>query len=130
MKRRKAREKALQAVFQVDVGKIDPEQAYNHMIKDTEEDDFLKQLFFGTIEHVKELDEIIGSHLEHWTVDRLASIDRNVLRIATFEMKFVEEIPFSVSINEAVEIAKKFGDERSPKFINGVLSKIKGSLDD
>ncbi|WAA10459.1 transcription antitermination factor NusB [Fervidibacillus albus] len=129
MKRRTAREKALQAVFQVDVGKIEPKDAFASVLKEGEDDPFLQSLVFGTIDHLKELDEMIGNQLENWTIDRLGNIDRNLLRIAAYEMVFERDIPHSVSINEAVEIAKKFGDDRSPKFINGVLSKIKNHLE-
>ncbi|WAA11422.1 transcription antitermination factor NusB [Fervidibacillus halotolerans] len=129
MKRRTAREKVLQGIFQVDVGNIEPNEAFLSIVKQGEDDGFLKTLFFGTIDHLTELDELIGNHLENWTLDRLGRVDRNLLRIATYEMVFEKDIPYSVSINEAVEIAKKYGDEESPKFINGVLSKIKNHLE-
>jgi N utilization substance protein B len=89
---------------------------------------FLKKLFFGTVEHLHELDQIITDHLENWSLDRLANIDRNLLRIAVYEMKYMEDVPYTVSINEAVEIAKRFGDEKSSRFINGVLAKVMETL--
>ncbi|MCU9613832.1 transcription antitermination factor NusB [Caldibacillus lycopersici] len=129
MNRRTAREKALQAIFQVDVGKVDAEQAYEHVLEDEEKDPFLEKVIYGTINHLEEIDQLISEHLENWTISRLANVDRNILRISVYEMKYMEEIPTSVAINEALEIAKKFGDENSSRFINGVLSKVKKALD-
>lgn len=129
MNRRTAREKALQAIFQIDVGKVNVDEAYNHILGKHEQDSFLKQLIYGTIEHLETIDGIIIHHLENWTMERLANVDRNILRIAIYEMKYVKDIPFSVSINEAIEIAKRFGDENSGRFINGILSKVKESLE-
>jgi transcription antitermination protein NusB len=126
MKRRTAREKALQALFQVDVSKTDPEEAIKNVSE--KDDPFLRQLVLGTVEHLSEIDSLIEEHLENWTLERLGNVDRALLRLAVFEMKYLEEIPFSVSMNEAVEIAKIYGDEKSGKFINGVLSKVKEAL--
>lgn len=128
MKRRTAREKALQALFQIDLAKSDANESYQYVLNGAKEDEYLKQLVFGTVKHLNEIDEIIKSNLENWTLERLGNVDRNILRLAVFEMKYVEEIPHSVSINEAVEIAKQYGDENSGKFVNGVLSKVKSSL--
>jgi transcription antitermination protein NusB len=126
MKRRTAREKALQALFQVDVSKTDPEEAIKNVSE--KDDPFLRQLVLGTVEHLSEIDSLIEEHLENWTLERLGNVDRALLRLAVFEMKYLEEIPFSVSMDEAVEIAKIYGDEKSGKFINGVLSKVKEAL--
>jgi transcription antitermination protein NusB len=126
MKRRIARERALQALFQIDVSKTDPEEAINNVSE--EDDPFLRQLVFGTVEHLSEIDSLIEENLEYWTLDRLGNVDRALLRMAVYEMKYLEDIPFSVSMDEAVEIAKIYGDEKSGKFINGVLSKIKDAL--
>ena len=70
------------------------------------------------------LDEIISTHLENWSLDRLAAVERTILRLATFEINHLEDIPLNVSINEAVELGNRFGDEKSGRFINGVLSNI------
>ncbi|OJH17022.1 transcription antitermination factor NusB, partial [Bacillus obstructivus] len=78
----------------------------------------------GVTDHQQEIDSIISDHLEKWTLNRIASVERSILRIATFEIKFLDDIPNSVSINEAIELANKFGDEKSGKFVNAVLSKI------
>lgn len=130
MKRRTAREKALQALFQIDIGKINVDDAYQFVIEDSKEDDFLKEIVYGTHQHLAEIDELIQTFLDHWTLDRLGSVDRNLLRIAVYELMYMPDIPASVTISEAVEIAKKFGDDKSSRFINGVLSKIKQYLDE
>jgi transcription antitermination protein NusB len=128
MKRRVAREKALQALFQVDVGQVNAEEALHNVIQKEKADEYLKQLLFGTVNHLQEIDEVIKQHLEKWSFDRLAKVDRNILRLAVYEMKYIEDVPVNVSINEAVELAKIFGDERSNKFVNGVLSKVKETI--
>jgi len=128
MKRRTAREKALQALFQIDIGKNDTMEAYKYSLDGNEEDEYLKQLIFGTVEHLKDIDSIITSNLENWTLDRLGNVDRNLLRLAVYEMKYMADVPHSVAINEAIEIAKQYGDDQSSKFINGVLSKVKNGF--
>jgi N utilization substance protein B len=87
----------------------------------------MNSLVFGTIEHEKELDELITPHLVNWTIDRLANIDKTILRMAAYELKY-EDVPANVTLDEAVELAKAFGDDHSSKFVNGVLSKIKKGL--
>jgi len=129
MKRRTAREKALQALFQVNVSQTDPNEAIEHALDEARSDAFMNQLVFGTIEHEKELDELIAPHLVNWTIDRLANIDKTILRMAAYELKFAEDVPANVAIDEAVELAKAFGDDHSSKFVNGVLSKIKQNLE-
>ena len=124
MKRRTAREKALQALFQVNVSQTDPNEAIEHALEEERSDAFLNQLVFGTIEHQKELDELIAPHLVNWTIERLANIDKTILRMAAYELKFAEDVPANVAIDEAVELAKAFGDDHSSRFVNGVLSKI------
>ncbi|OAS85199.1 MULTISPECIES: transcription antitermination factor NusB [Metabacillus] len=127
MKRRTAREKALQALFQVNVSNIEPNEAIEHVLDEETPDQFMNSLVFGTIEHEKELDELITPHLVNWTIDRLANIDKTILRMAAYELKY-EEVPANVTLDEAVELAKAFGDDHSSKFVNGVLSKIKKGL--
>lgn len=128
MKRREAREKALQALFQIDVGKVERELAIEHVVEESEADPYLVQLVNGTTDQLEKIDSLISSNLENWKMDRLSNIDRNILRITTYELLFNEEVPQNAAINEAIELAKLFGDDQSPKFINAVLSKIKESL--
>lgn len=124
MKRTTAREKAMQILFQLEINDIDPIVAIENHLGDTKSDDFLTMLVLGVEKNRQEVDDIIIQHLENWTIDRIASVERTVLRIAAYEINFVDSIPESVSINEAVELAKKYADEKSGKFVNGVLSKI------
>ncbi len=129
MKRREAREKALQALFQIDVGKVEKETALEHVIEESEEADaYLMQLVDGVTDHSEEVDQAIESNLENWKLDRLSNIDRNILRLTTYELLYIKDVPQNAAINEAIELAKLFGDDQSPKFVNAVLSKIKDSL--
>ncbi|MRX73166.1 transcription antitermination factor NusB [Bacillus lacus] len=128
MKRRTAREVALQALFQIDVSGIEPSEAIQHALDGKENDPFLETLVNGTLKHQEEIDALIKPHLVKWTLERLANVDRAVLRMSVFEMRFMEEIPVSVSIDEAIELSKTFGDDSSSRFVNGVLSNVKNSL--
>ena len=89
---------------------------------------FAEPLIRGVIEHRNAIDEQIKHHAKNWELHRMAAVDRNVLRLAIYEMLHREDIPPVVSINEAVDIAKKFSTEDSGKFVNGILDKIKGEL--
>jgi len=90
--------------------------------------EFAEPLIRGTLEHLTELDEQIKKYAKNWDLHRMAVVDRNILRLAIFEMLHREDIPPIVSINEAVDIAKRFSTEESGKFVNGILDKIKGDL--
>ena len=128
MKRRTAREKSLQALYQMDVSGAEPEEAIANVLGEEAADEYLSKSVKGTFEHRGEIDAMIKAHLEKWSFDRLAKVDRNILRLAVFEMKYGDDVPEKVAINEAIELAKQFSDEQSGKFINGVLSRIKESL--
>jgi transcription antitermination protein NusB len=121
-----AREKALQALFQIDMSDINPKEAIEHALEDVPSDPYLEKLVFGVLEHQEEIDQLITAQLEKWSLERLANVDRSVLRIAIFEMKYCsEEVPVNVILDEAIEIAKLYGDDQSSRFINGVLANIK-----
>lgn len=126
MKRRKARELALQTLFQMDLSEANASDALQHVLEEAEEkeDGFLESIVSNFVEHKEEIDNKLSSNIESWTIDRLGNVDRNILRIALVEMDFLEDVPKSVSINEAIEIAKIYGDDDSSKFINAVLSKF------
>ncbi|AIE60679.1 transcription antitermination factor NusB [Bacillus methanolicus] len=129
MKRRTAREKALQALFQIDVSKAEPAAAIEHVLENGQGDEYLTRLVNGTVQNRDKIDETIKKHLEKWTLERLANVDRNLLRMAVFELIYCrDEVPANVVLDEAIEIAKIYGDEQSSRFINGVLSKVKDSL--
>jgi len=89
---------------------------------------FAEPLIRGTLEHRDEADELIKKHAQNWELHRMAAVDRNILRLAIYEMLYREDIPPVVSINEAVDIAKKFSTQDSGKFVNGILDKVKGEL--
>ncbi|MDP4169121.1 MAG: transcription antitermination factor NusB [Bacillota bacterium] len=129
MKRRTAREKALQSLFQIDVSNSEPTSAIEHVLDGETGDEYLTKLVLGVVEHKEEIDQLIKENLENWSIDRLATVDRNLLRIAAYELKLCRnEVPENVVLDEAIEIAKLYGDDQSSKFINGVLSKIKQQL--
>lgn|SRR5690625_3178302 len=124
MNRRTAREKAMQVLFQLNMNESNPKEAIHNFIGDEEVNQLLYTLVEGVTEKNDEIDKIISNHLENWSLDRVAIVERTILKIAIYEIKYIDDIPENVSINEAVELAKKFGDETSGKFVNGVLSKI------
>lgn len=121
--RRLAREFALQALFGIEVGHRAPEEMLAETCGSTEsaQRTFVSDLVFGTIERTEESDALIAPLLEGWTIDRLPTIDRLLLRMAVFELAH-RDTPPPVVINEAVELAKKFSTEDSGRFVNGVLS--------
>lgn len=128
MKRRTAREKAIQALFQLDLNEQEPRLAIEHVLEGKGSDEFLEKLVLGASEHKQEIDDVLKGNLENWSLDRIGNVDKAILRLAIYEMKFDDTIPVNVSINEAIELAKVFGDDDSSKFINSVLSKVKGQL--
>jgi N utilization substance protein B len=90
--------------------------------------EFTSQLVVGTVSELKSLDELLEKHASHWKVSRMPLIDRNLLRMATYELLHFPEIPTSVTLDEAIELAKQFGTADSSAFINGVLDALKGAL--
>ena len=129
--RRKAREYALQMLFQWDINResVDSTSFWENTDEPPEVVSFARRLVTQTIEHVEKIDEFIRRHAEHWRLDRMTVVDRNILRLATQEFLYDSETPKSVVINEAIEIARRFGAEESPQFINGVLDSIKKELE-
>lgn len=131
--RRVSREMALKILFQVDLVhcNIDEASSYTFQIEEVMKYNdpdsiisFTLELVKGVLSQIKEIDPLIKKHASHWSLERMANIDRNILRIAIFEIIFIDNIPKSVSINEAVELAKKYSTESSFGFVNGVLGKI------
>jgi N utilization substance protein B len=125
MTRRFARELALQALFSIEIGRHDPaavlaESEAHH--GSGAHRGFIKELVLGTLENAPECDVTISALLEGWTIERLPTVDRLVLRMALFEMRHTPQTPKAVVINEAVELAKKFSTPESGSFVNGVLS--------
>ena len=127
--RTKARECALKILYAVDITKDSPEEcvrlfweSYPTIKEEVKE--FSSFLVGGVSKNRPFIDSLISKYATNWQIQRMAAIDRNVLRIATFELLFARDIPPKVSINEAIEMAKKYGDKDSGKFVNGVLDKI------
>jgi len=126
--RRKSRESALQVLYQLNITKQDAKAALarfqEHFLSNEEADDFLKRLVLGVLENLAELDRLIEQYSENWQLGRINMIDRSILRIALFELLHCEEIPPKVTINEAIDLGKRFGSEDSGSFINGILDRI------
>ncbi len=128
--RTRARELALQALYQVDLAGSEPMDALSTAFKAEEGSAesaalaFAEQLVRGVAEHREEIDQTIERHSHNWRIDRMAKVDRNVLRLAVFELLHLPETPRKVVLNEAIELAKKFGSEESSAFINGILDKV------
>jgi transcription antitermination protein NusB len=134
LSRRLARETALQVLFQRDLTK-------EHLMTSTEiqrwsnefeipesSKVFAQELVDETIAHMDEIDKTISSFAQDWAIKRMANVDRNVMRLATYEILFRPDIPGRVSLNEAIELAKRFGGEESAKFVNGILDRIVDSV--
>ncbi|MBI5695564.1 MAG: transcription antitermination factor NusB [Nitrospirae bacterium] len=127
--RRKARELALQYLYKLDVsGEELSREDLNDFLQEystlEEDKDYAIILIQNTEKNTKEIDELLTRHLENWTIERLSTIDRNILRFATCELLYFLDVPVNVTINEAIEVAKKFSLEESATFINGVLDKV------
>ena len=119
-------------LFQWDVTRDALDQIISNFFENYDEPqaviEFARLLVTRTVEHVEEIDSLIKRHAEHWRLDRMATVDRNVLRLATQEFLYDKETPKSVIINEAIEIARRFSSQESPQFINGILDSIKREL--
>lgn len=124
-RRRRTRDVALQVLFQHDVGRLPIDEALSAAPRSdaSVEWDFVEEMCRGTAARTPELDTLIVRHLSGWTLDRLASIDRVILRMALYELRYLTT-PSGVVINEAVELAKKYGTDESGGFVNGVLGAI------
>jgi len=128
-KRTQAREFALIILYQKDVTRFEIQQVADNFWLDQKENDseikeFTGRLVFGVNQNLDSIDEKISSYATNWQLKRMAIIDRNILRLGLYELLYADDIPPKVTINEAVELAKKFGDVESSKFVNGILDKI------
>ena len=131
MIRRIAREVALQSLFQIDFNSCEAEVAVEAAITEHDEDnapkayDYALHLVQGVLTNKEAIDARLSEYAIDWTVERMPATDRNILRVAVYEMLFAEQpLAFGVAINEAVEVAKAYGTEESPRFVNGVLGKL------
>ena len=129
MKRRKAREYALQILFQLDIRKEKPtamlfKRFWAEYAPDDEVRSFTEEIVKGTVKHLRAINAKILASAKNWSLDRMATVDRNVLRLAAYEILYRIDIPLSVTINEAIELAKKFGTDESGAFVNGILDSV------
>ena len=126
--RRRARELAIQVLFHLEFSPDDPSEVFDLICENFDARksirDFSRKLVLGVCEKKKTLDKVISEASKNWRIERMARLDRSILRLATFEIMFIEDIPPKVSLDEAVEIGKKFGNEDSGRYINGVLDNI------
>jgi N utilization substance protein B len=121
--RRNARELALQMLYQMDFnGSGVPFWPAEKIAPDARA--FSEQLFHGVMQHRPGIDQHIRAAAQHWTFERIAVVDRNILRLAVYELQQMPDTPYRVTLNEAIEIAKKYGSEDSGAFVNGVLDRI------
>jgi len=126
--RTKARSVALQALYEIDVTGHLPGEVLSERLKETELDpeliEFARQIVFGVYPMFDTLDQFIAEHAPEWPLDQVATVDRNILRIALWEFTIYEKTPIKVAINEAVELAKTYGSDSTPRFVNGVLGSL------
>ncbi|HEX2678598.1 MAG TPA: transcription antitermination factor NusB [Polyangiales bacterium] len=126
--RRKAREAAVQMLYQMDVAGVDAERAielfWENLGAPAEEREFADSLVRGCGARRDQIDDKIRSVSKHWRLERMSRVDRNIIRLGAYELLYVDDVPGRVTLNEAVELAKRFGNEESPAFVNGVLDRI------
>lgn len=126
--RHRARIAALQALYEIDCSTHDPRLVLERRLEQTELPDagneFARELAMGVLDHQERIDAMVGRYAPEWPVDQIAIIDRNILRIAIYEILLGEDTPIKVAINEAVELAKTFGSDSSGRFVNGVLGTL------
>jgi len=128
LSRRLARQVAFQTLFQIDLAKGEVENALMQRLSEValgaENQEYVKRAVRGVMQHITALDTQIKAVSVDWDVHRLGFIERNILRLAIYEIVFMDEIPIGVSVNEAVELAKSFGDDEASRFINGLLGTV------
>jgi N utilization substance protein B len=127
LNRREARAAVFELLFETEFKLDEAKEAIFELSTDNrevEEDEYVRTTYFGVCEHVAELDELIGRHAHGWKTNRISKVSRSILRLATYEMLSVADVPFPVAINEAVQMAKEYDEESAPAFINGVLNAI------
>lgn len=133
-RRRKAREIALQVLYQMDVTGGSPEEALDLFWRNFDAPEYARpfctRLIEGTYEHLADIDGRIRGVSSNWSMERMAIVDRNILRMAVFELLYCQDIPPKVAINEAIDLGKEFGTENSGSFINGILDALFGNLQD
>lgn len=130
MTRRQGRELALKTLFSLEIGKHEPVAALAEALSPASvanQREFVRELVLGTLAHAEEADREIAPRLQDWTLERLPTIDRLILRMAIYEIRHRPEVPRAVVLNEAIELAKRYSTEESGRFVNGILSNVAGS---
>lgn len=126
--RTRARSIALQSLYEIDIANHDTEFVIAERLEENNMDahltDFIRKIVYGVLPRKDDLDEVISRYAPEWPMDQVATIDRNILRIAVWEIAIDQETPIKVAINEAVELGKEFGSESTPRFVNGVLGSL------
>jgi N utilization substance protein B len=126
--RTRARSLALQVLYEVDMANHPPADVFKLRLEEfpltNDLTEFARQIIFGIIPLTHELDQLIAKYAPDWPLDQIAAIDRNILRMALWEFAIQGETPIKVAINEAVELAKQYGSDSAPRFINGVLGSL------
>jgi len=126
--RTRARALALQVLYEVDVANHVPGEVFTARLEETplteELSEFARQIIFGILPIAHELDQLIAKYAPEWPMDQIAAIDRNILRMSLWEFAVFHETPIKVAINEAVELAKQYGSDSAPRFVNGVLGSL------
>ncbi|MDL1981855.1 MAG: transcription antitermination factor NusB [Deltaproteobacteria bacterium] len=134
IKRRKARELAMQALFYMDMSQNDSKEAVKlfceNFVTSKRNLSFFLRLINGVSKAMPEIDSVVERFSSNWKISRMSIVDRNIMRVAVYEMLFCDDIPSKVSINEAIDIGKKFGTEESGSFINGILDSIRIALEE
>ncbi len=130
MSRRKAREYAFKVIFQVDQVQAEPGQALEYLLQEQALPDkdrqFAWELVEGTLQHMPIIDERIACYSREWSVQRMSSVDRNIMRLAGYEILFRQEVSPIIAIDEAIELAKRYGEDQSSGFVNAILDRIQG----
>ncbi len=132
MKRHQARETAFKMLFQIDVGnnsmnlaRLTLDEAIAEDVIDPKDEGFILDLVQGVLQEKKDLDAFIIKFAQGWKIDRINPVEKNIIRIALYEIWHKEDIPFRIAINEAIELAKEYGEEESGAFVNGILDNVK-----
>ena len=132
-RRRQSRETALQLLYALDITRVNVREVLRadwvEKRLSPENRDFTTTLVIGVIEHRDEIDALIQEYSTNWSLERIGLVERNILRFAIYELCFLPDIPPNVTINEAVEVAKKYGTEEAPAFINGILDRVKHAVE-
>jgi len=125
--RTKARKRALDVLFAADARATDPEAIMAERATSPDAvpmGEYAEQIVRGVREHILRIDDLIAEHAEGWTIDRMPAVDRAILRIATYELAYCDDVPPAVAVDEAVELAKSLSTDNSPRFVNGVLGQL------